>query len=292
VRFNISNTTLDAQLSADNCNPMAYADTNTSLLLHLPIELRHLIYGFLLPHTTTSDVRSPDPNSKSEYNLTFVRQQNGDEAWRMLRTLPRTDRETGNDTVWRRGCTSILAVNRQIHEETADMLYGDNTFVVDVTFAAINFRYRWRTKNNLTPNRTYAFLEHFSQRNLLRIKNYIVNVESVDDYTGMIKYNVGGRGLPAGIRLQVRELVDQLVAVPCLHKLYVHLIDGAISRVRFPSARVHRVQDDANYAQTQTVLDPFKAVHGARRAEVSGVSEAYAEDLSRSMTAQRGACQT
>jgi hypothetical protein len=83
-----------------------------------------------------------------------------------------------------------------------------------------------------------------------------------------------------------------LVAVPCLHKLYVHLIDGAISRVRFPSARVHRVQDDANYAQTQTVLDPFKAVHGARRAEVSGVSEAYAEDLSRSMTAQRGACQT
>jgi hypothetical protein len=268
---------------------------DVSPLLRLPIELRRLIYSFILPHTTTFDVRyqqSPDPPGKPEYNLTLVRQKNGDGAWRMLRTLPRIDRETGNDIVWKRGCTNVLAVNRQIHEETADMLYGDNTFVIDVTFDAINFRYRWRTANNLTPSRTYLFLEHFSQRNLLRVKNYVINVESVDDYTGMIKYNCGGRGLPAGIRIKVRELVDQLAAVPSLHRLQVHLIDGAMSRVRFPSGRVHRVQDEANYAQTQMVLDPFRVLNGARQAEVSGVSEAYAEDLRRSMTAQRSACQT
>jgi hypothetical protein len=263
-----------------------------SALLRLPIELRRLIYSLVLPHTTTFDVRfqrSIDPPPKSEYNLTFVRQKNGDGGWRMQRTLPRDDRETGNDIVWRRGSTSLLAVSRQIHEETADMLYGDNTFVVDVRFDAINFRYRWRTANNLTPNRTYQFLDHFSQRNLLRIKNYIVNVESVDDYTGMIKYNCGGRGLPAGIRSKVRELVDLLAAVSQLHRLQIHLIDGTISRVKFPSGRVHRVQDESNYAQTQTVLEPFKALYGVRKAQVSGVSDEYAEALAKSMMSPRGA---
>jgi len=261
-----------------------------SALLGLPIELRRLIYSLVLPHTTTFDVRfqrSTDPPPKSEYNLTFVRQKNGDGGWRMQRTLPRTDRETGNDIVWRRGSTSLLAVSRQVHEEAADMLYGDNTFVVDVKFDAINFRYRWRTVNNLTPNRTYPFLDHFSQRNLLRIRNYIVNVESVDDYTGMIKYNCGGRGLPAGIRGKVRELVDLLVVAPELHRLHIHLIDGAISRARFPSGRVHRVQDDNNFAQTQLVLDPFRALYGVRKLVVSGVSDEYKEGLEKSLSAQR-----
>jgi len=205
----------------------------------------------------------------------------------MQRTLPRTERETGNDIVWRRGHTSLLAVSRHVHEEAADMLYGDNTFVIDVTFDAINFRYRWRTGNNLTPNRTYPFLDHFSQRNLLRIRNYVVNVESVDDYTGMIKYNCGGRGLPAGIKSKVRELVDLLAVAPQLYRLQVHLIDGAISRVRFPSGRVHRVQDESNYAQTQLVLDPFRAVYGVRQAVVSGVDDEYKEVLEKSMTADR-----
>jgi hypothetical protein len=264
-------------------------------LLRLPIELRRMIYAFILPHTTTLDVRvqqSPDPPAKSEYSLTHVRQTNGREGWRMMRLMPRIDRETGHDVVWKRGCTTILAVNQQIHEETAAMLYGENVFVIDVTFDAIRFRYRWRTANGLTPSRTYSFLEHFSQRNLLRVKNCIVNVESVDDYTGTIKYNCGGRGLPAGIRAKVRELTDQLAAVPCVQQLQVHLIDGDISRIRFPSGRKHRVKDVANYVETQVVLDPLRALYGVRRAEVTGVSEGYAEELSRSMMAQRGASQT
>ncbi|KAH7087607.1 hypothetical protein FB567DRAFT_525334 [Paraphoma chrysanthemicola] len=266
------------------------SSTNVAPLLRLPIELRRLIYGNILPHTTTFDVRyqqSPDPPAKSEYNLTFVRQKNGDGGWRMLRTMPRTDRETGNDIVWRRGCTNVLAVNRQIHEETTDMLYGDNTFVVDVTFDAINFRYRWRTANNLTPNRTYPFLEHFSQRNLLRIKNYVINVESVDDYTGMIKYNCGGRGLPAGIRSKVLELVELLAIVPSLHRLELHLIDGAISRVRFPSGRVHRVQDAANFSETQMVLEPFKLLCAVRKPKVTGVGDDYAVELEHSLGSPR-----
>jgi hypothetical protein len=264
-------------------------------LLRLPIELRRTIYSYILPHATTFDVRlqrSIVPLSRPLYNLTFIRQKNGDGAWKMLRTPPKCERETGNDIVWRRGGTNILAVNKQIHEETADMLYGDNTFVVDVTFDSISFRYRWRTAMNLTPNRTYPFLEHFSQRNLLRIRNYVINVESVDDYTGMIKYNCGGRGLPAGLRKKVQELVDLLALVPLLHRVGIHLIDGAISRIKFPSGRVHRVQDEAHYAQTQMVLEPFYGLCGVRRAKVSGVSEEYAMALEKSMTTQGGNLQS
>jgi hypothetical protein len=122
----------------------------------------------------------------------------------------------------------------------------------------------------------------------MRIRNYVVNVESVDDYTGMIKYNCGGRGLPAGIKIKVRELVGLLVDVPSLHRLEVHLIDGAISRTRFPSGRVHRVQDEANYAQTQVALEPFRALYGVRKPRVSGTSDEFAAGLEKSMAASRG----
>lgn len=272
-------------------------------LLRLPLELRRQIYSAVLPHTHTRTVAPPSRHTytsiphaernltqRAEYNLTFVRQASSSNGtWKMQKTPPKSERETGNDIVWRRGCTALLAVNKQTHEEAADMMYGENTFVVDVTFDKIAFRYRWRTENGLTPSRQFDWLDHFSQRNLMRVKRYVVNVESVDDYTGMIKYNVGGRGLPAGIRARVRELVDLLAVVQDLWRVEIHLIDGDVSRHRFPSGRVHRVQDESHYAQTQTVLDPFRALYGVRQVQVTGVSEEYASALEVSMAAQRGA---
>ena len=84
-------------------------------------------------------------------------------------------------------------------------------------------------------------------------------------------------------------MVDLLVLVQDLQRLDVHLVDGDISRHRFPSGRVHRVQDESHYAQTQTVLDPFRALYAVRQVQVTGVSEEYARTLEVSMTAQRGA---
>lgn len=263
-----------------------------SLLLRLPIELRRQIYHCLLPYTLNLAPHHQRPASptRASYNLTFVRQPASRAgSWKMQQTEPKSVRETGNDIVWRRGSTALLAVNRQLHEEAADMLYGDNTFVLDVTFARVAFRCRWRTGTGLTPSRQLAWLEHFSQRNLLRVKKYVVNVESVDDYTGMTKYNVGGRGLPAGIRARVRELVELMVLVEEVRRLEVHLVDGDISRHRFPSGRVHRVQDESHYQLTQTVLDPFRALSGVRHVQVTGVSEAYAKALEVAMAAPRGA---
>lgn len=167
------------------------------------------------------------------------------------------------------------------------MIYGDNIFVINVAFDSVKFKYKWWSLN-LQLKGTKDFLDHFSQRNLLRIKNYIINVEHVDDYTGMIKYNCGGRGLTAGIRDQVQTLVELLNVVPYLHRLQIHLIDGAISRVRFPSGRVHRIQDEKNFAESQTVLDPFKRLYDVRKAKVTGVSKKYAEALEATMIASRG----
>ncbi|KAK7190068.1 hypothetical protein DPSP01_006365 [Paraphaeosphaeria sporulosa] len=273
-----------------------YPCIDKATFLSLPKELRLSIYSYVLPNTESFDLRfqrgDGEAKPPSEYNLTFVREANDSNGvWRMQKTLPRSDREVGNEIVWRLGCISLLSTCHEIHDECVDMIYGDNTFVIDVSFDTIKFRQRWHTANNLTPGRSYAFLDHFSQRNLMKIKNYIVNVEHVDDYTGMIKFNCGGRGLTAGIRGRVQELVDLLVAVPNLHRLHVHLIDGAISRVRFPSGRVHRVQDVQNFSTSQTVLDPFKGLYGVRKARVTGVSEAYAKLLEVSMAETRGAPQ-
>ncbi|PVI07531.1 hypothetical protein DM02DRAFT_282810 [Periconia macrospinosa] len=268
---------------------LASSSNTPPIFLQLPVELRLRIYSHVLPYASTIDLnltRGDGEPERSEYNLTFVRETIEQGVWKMQKTHPRAS--VGNDIVWRRGCTAVLATCHQVHDECVNMIYGDNTFVIDVTFDAIKFRQRWRTTNNLTPSRSYAFLDHFSQRNLLHIKNYVVNVEHVDDYTGMIKYNCGGRGLTAGIRSKVQELVDLLSAVPYLHRLHIHLIDGAISRIKFPSGRVHRVQDEQNYVNSQVVLDPCRRLYGVRKATVTGVSQAYAENLEKSITDSRG----
>jgi len=268
--------------------------------LRLPLELRRQIYQYVLPQTCTLDPRfqrgNGEPPERSEYSLTLVRQASSvgvwNEVWKKQKTLPKSDREVGNEVVWHLGCTSLLTTCHQVHDECVDLIYGANVFVIDVTFNTINFRQRWRTASNLTPGRTYAFLDHFSQRNLLKIKNYVINIDYVDDYTGTIKFNCGGRGLTDGIRNKVQELVDLLGSVTSLHRVHIHLIDGAISRMRFPSGRVHRVQDVQNFATSQTVLEPFKGLGGVRKARVTGTSVEYAELLERTMTRTRSAPQT
>ncbi|KAF2263919.1 hypothetical protein CC78DRAFT_533691 [Lojkania enalia] len=263
-----------------------------SLLLRLPVELRRHIYQYVLPTTEHFDVRTqniPRGRRGNELSLTYVREQGGIGTWKMLKTLSRSDRESGGDILWRRGSIGILATNRQIHEECVDMIYGESVFVIDVAFDSIKFRFRWLVpSSNLMPSRAISFMEHFSQRNLLRIKNYVVNIEHVDNYTGMIKYNYGGKGLTAGIIRQVHNLVDLLAEVPYLNRLQVHLIDGAISRERFPYGRVHRVHDEKNYLESEKVLDPFKRLCSVRKAQVTGVSAECSAELERTMACTRG----
>lgn len=72
-----------------------------------------------------------------------------------------------------------------------------------------------------------------------------------------------------------------------LHRLEIHLIDGAVSRMKFPSGRVHRVLDEGNFRTS--MLDAFQALKGARKVKVTGVGEEYGMDLEGRMTARRRA---
>lgn len=189
--------------------------------------------------------------------------------------------------------------NRQIHEECADMLYGDNMFVICVGFDSIKFLYQWvvepkraprsRREAALVPKGEKAFLDHFSQRNLLRIKNYIINVELLDSYTGMIKHNCGGNGLAYGIREQVETLVELLVLVPYLQQVHIYLANERY-KARPSNTRRRREPvplDEQQDLLAEAVLSPFTRLFEVRKAKVTGVREDQAELLEQSMMAPR-----
>ncbi|GME43152.1 hypothetical protein GTA08_BOTSDO08930 [Neofusicoccum parvum] len=205
---------------------------NPSPFLRLPAELRVQIYEYLLPTTT------------------------------------RISYKHDNGLVWLRGCTPLWAVNRQISEECLALLYGHNTFVIEIAYSRLDFRLRWLLPDSgLTPNRAFSFLDHFSQRNLQRIRKCLVHVEMVDSYTGMIKYNCGGRGLQAGLREQIRRLVEVLRSAGELRRVEVRFVDK-----------------QKNARATQAVLEPLLLLRGVREAVVSGgVTPDYADYLERKM---------
>ena len=91
-----------------------------SSFLYLPLEIRQQIYRYLLPSTI------------------------------------RTASSTG--IAWQRGHTSLLGTCRQVSEECADLLYGENTFALVVSYDRIVFRYRWVLPSGLEPSRAYLFV--------------------------------------------------------------------------------------------------------------------------------------
>lgn len=52
----------------------------------------------------------------------------------------------------------------------------------------------------------------------------MVNVEQVDEHTGMIMYNCGGQGLLMGVRGKVYKLVRLMVDVRSLQALSYNLV--------------------------------------------------------------------
>jgi hypothetical protein len=270
---------------------MTNYNEHRSLLLRLPIELRREIYRYVLPYTYTEETRRRNLPTKVFVPWKEVGGASQTLSYPMNQALHSF--QEGINVFWQRGCTRLLAINRQIHEECADMMYGDNLFVVYIAFDSIEFCYQFRTlapsNRSLTLKGKKDFLYHFSQRNLLRIRNYVINVEHVDAYTGMIKYNCGGRGLTVGIRRQVQSLVGMLAVAPGLQRLYVHLIRARVRLIRLPEGEDADAKTNNSQPAdlTQTVLDPFMRLYDVREAKVTGASPAYEKTLEQSMMASR-----
>lgn len=124
--------------------------------------------------------------------------------------LPTTVRTRSRGLAWLRGYTAILATSQLLYAEGVRMLYGGNPFIIDLDYSSITFAYQWLLPNGLIPKRTLAFPDKLADRNISYIRNVILRIHHVDNYTGMVKYSFEGPGLREGLKNQVDRLCEVL----------------------------------------------------------------------------------
>ncbi|KAK4501371.1 hypothetical protein PRZ48_007179 [Zasmidium cellare] len=271
-------------------------------LLKLPLELRQQIFNYLLPRT----IQHSDPNPLASHarNFSAVKKR---AAKGMVVPKPEVEKQRGpSHIVWQRGNIKLLSVCRQIHDECADILYGRNTFLLFVTYAGITFRYSWLLPTGMTPNRHYPFIELLSEKYMSRIKRVIVNVDHVDSYTGMIKFNVSGKGLTHGLRKQVKRLVNALQPPPPsdeededgyvvvqaakkderqLAKVNIRVSNGNVYLDQIKSEAVRQREVGNKISEdVAEMLEPFGDLRGVREVAISGaVTNDFARSLEETM---------
>lgn len=269
--------------------------------LSLPLELRRQVYSYLLPYTEEQkDTRHLFRSITSKRLPPTHTNLPPDVLQQLLARPGAVSTSSGKENaIWRRGQTSLMAVCRQFHNECADLLYGESTFVIFVAYDSITFRFRWLLPNGLSPSRTYEFLDLVPARYLKLLKRLVVTVDHVDSYTGQIKYNVGGKGLTHGLNGQVERLVQAIKVAPTLEegdktkakdhrqkhlglrRLNVKLLNGndhldaeKRNMVKARDASVRGVEE------VQTVLQPLRRLKGLVSLEITGsVTDAFVQQL-------------
>lgn len=261
-------------------------------LLRLPLELRQEILSYLLPRTNEG-VES-DPLARHARQFSAVRKR---EAKGMPPPVPtltvaetaRNARLSFNKIVWIRGNVTLLRVCRQLHDECAEMVYGGNTFLLFLTYADIKWRYRWLLPSGQAPMRNYPFLDLLAERYMRLLKRIVVHIDNVDAYTGMIKYNVSGKGLTHGLRRQVQRLANALKPGDGegreLTRLVVRVSNSAVSDTAYTRRSAGEpaavsVSAISLLEDSDTVLMPLRQLYGVREASVSGaVTTEFALEL-------------
>ncbi|KAL8786539.1 MAG: hypothetical protein Q9195_008170 [Heterodermia aff. obscurata] len=178
-----------------------------SLFEALPLEIRLQIYGYLLPYSVTSS--APKPHGKEI-------------------------------TVWRAGNITILATNRQIHEEAAAVMYGDSWFWFSIDDNRISFKFYCRQRDYMPKDCRHIDVEEFFKdigpRNVSRISHLRVCIRgpiqfawgmyqerqipstnaragtSATDFKGPIKY----LATPKGYQEFMNDIADQVSKFPKL----------------------------------------------------------------------------
>ncbi|KAF4633918.1 hypothetical protein G7Y89_g4192 [Cudoniella acicularis] len=111
--------------------------------LKIPIELRFRIYGYLLPDMIIPAQLGRGPPS----------------PFGMNRSL-----KSDGEPV----CTSILRVNHQIHDESTSILYGSNTFTINLNTYGLVMLGKEQNPENLALQDYQAQLMLFEQQNIRR----------------------------------------------------------------------------------------------------------------------------
>jgi hypothetical protein len=275
------------QLHASQKSPLNHKPNKPSFpFLRLPFELRRKIYFYLLPYTETK------ASAGSLVSTTGTSSAASSAHKIHLASLP-SAKYTANTTLWHRGNTALLAVCKQLHAECATLLYGENVFVLWVSYDTIQFRFRWVLASGLAPSRAFDFLQLIKGRYLRLVRKVVVTVDVVDEYTGMIKFNVGGSGLVYGLKLQVAKLVKALKKAEReegLGRLTVRLQNGSDGVAEGEKRGVGRAREkERSIDEVQGVLEPLKKLAGLREVILYGaITDAYKQGLKDSMMATSG----
>lgn len=266
-------------------------------LLKLPFELRQQILGYILPHT--HEFRDTGLLSDHVRNFSAVKKR---EAKGMV--LPRRNAVNQaasiSNVVWKRGNIDILRVCKQLHHECTEMIYGWNTFLLFVTYSGIVFRYRWLLPSGLAPSRSFNLLKTMPRRYLRLMRKLVIHVDHVDPYTGMIKFNVQGKGLTAGLKSQLEQLVDAIrsrrdadgdfdmtrgVRERKLAKVNIRVSNGnsVVDALKPSEIRLNCEAEKTNQ-DLEDMLSPFGSLRGVGQVHISGaVPEDLAERLTQKM---------
>ncbi|KAK0859326.1 hypothetical protein LTS02_009316 [Friedmanniomyces endolithicus] len=247
-------------------------------LLKLPLELRQQILLYLLPRTREGVTSDPLARHARHFSAVKKREAKGmvlppSEDSTNKVSAPRDTRANLSNIVWLRGNVHLFRVNRQLHNECAELVYGSsNTFLLFLTYEGIKWRYRWRLPSGQAPMRNYPFLELFPPRYLRLVKRVVVHVDLVDAYTGMIKFN--------GEEEEERYLT----------RLAVRVANSAVSEAVVPRRQSGKgVEVATANGDVETVLMPLRQLYGVRDANISGaVGPEFARELeSRLRSTQR-----
>ncbi len=272
-------------------------------LLQLPLELRQHILGYLLPYTR--EFMDSGLLTSHARNFSAVKKRQAKGMIVPSTTTPASPSSTVANIVWQRGNTSLLRVCKQLHSECAGLIYGTNTFLLFVTYSGIRFRFRWLLPSGLAPSRNFNFIELMPSRYLLLIKRVVVHIDHVDPYMGMIKFNVQGKGLTAGLRENVQMLVDALRANDDgtgnsgglevggerrLAKVNIRVSNGSVVVDGLKHDLGRKCEENVKINEdVEEMLEPFGGLRGVREVSIVGdVPTVVAERLTSKMKAQAG----
>ena len=248
-------------------------------LFRLPLELRQQILRYLLPYT--QEFRNSSGLGDHVRNFSAVRKREAKGMFVPRRKMATPTQMGFNNVCWQRGFVNVMRVNKQLHDECAELVYGSNTFLLFVTYLEINFRFRWLLPSGLAPMRNVDFLKLMPPHYLRLIKKVVVHVDHVDPYMGMIKFNVQGKGLAAGMRKQLERLCGALQSVPGedsrdgdfvperrLVKVHVLVSNGNSSVEALKPSTIDEVIQSNN--DIEEVLEPLSSLRGIHDVSICG----------------------
>ena len=145
-----------------------------------------------------------------------------DAIWKLA--LPTTVRWNDTNVDWVHGNTSILATNKRIYNEAIGILYGSNTFAINVIWERATFAYMCILSDNLTSMRNLTFPKHLTARNIALIRHLVIRVHhsarlpwGQNNPTRRLEYQVDQ------LKHRVEQLCQHLADIPDITRLHVHI---------------------------------------------------------------------